>query len=99
MIFSPWVRDASRNPCARGGMHRAPVLGDLPPGRDPHLVMLADMFEEPNQAGDAPRPTDQAIMQGERHQFGAIGAFGVERVEAVDHILSEVVANGKAAVL
>ena len=60
-----------------------PVTGDVGAGRDPDPVMLLDVVQETLQAGETPRPADQAAMQADRHHLRRGLAFGVEHVEGI----------------
>lgn len=74
-------------------MRIAPVFGDLLARRHPNLVVPAHMFEEPDQTGDAARPANQPIMQRQRHQLRSRRTLGVQRVEAIAHVASKMIAG------
>ncbi len=79
-----------RDPLSRR-MLPPPMFGDVAPGAEPHLVMFARMFEELDQPHRLGRPADQPVVDRDAHQLRPLGAFLVEQVETVDHILGEFV--------
>ena len=75
------------------------MLRDLSPGADPHVVVLADVFEKANKTYGAARPPDQAVMEANAHKPRTNSPLVVQQIEAVDHIPREVVRRAKSTVL
>src|SRR5579863_5021555 len=80
-------------------MYPAPVLGDVAAGGDPHTVARRDVVEKADQPGDPARAPDQPVVHRQRHQPWPVGALGIERLEAIDHVAGEIVAGREPAVL
>src|SRR5258705_9272847 len=82
--------------CGEMGKIGMPVLGDLKARRHPYLFMAHDVIEKADQGSRAPRPTDHAAMQTNRHHPRQRFAFGIQNVEAVLEIAEELVAVAEA---
>ena len=80
-------------------MNPPPMFGDVAAGADPDAVAPGDVIEKPDEPGDPAGAPDQPVMQGQRHQLRVVGAFGVEGLEAIDHVAGEIVAGREAVIL
>ena len=67
-------------------MNLAPVVGDLLPGADPHLVVLLDIVEESLQRAETPRTPKQPAVHPHGHHLRRGFSLGVQYVKAVFQI-------------
>src|SRR5699024_1566822 len=84
---------------AVGGMHGAPMAGDLFTLADPDLVVGLDIIHESGQRGGTCRMTGQAAMQADRHHLRLGLAFFVQEVERVLHVSEILIAGIEALYL
>ena len=64
----------------------APVVGNLLPGADPHLVVLLDIVKETLQRAETARASQQPAVHSHGHHLRRGFTLGVEHVKAVFQI-------------
>lgn len=74
----------SKLPAIRMGF--APVVGDLLPGADPHLVVLLDIVKETLQRAETARTPKQSAVHPHGHHLRRGFTLGVQHVKAVFQI-------------
>lgn len=74
----------SKLPAIRMGF--APVVGNLLPGADPHLVVLLDIVKETLQRTETARTPKQPAVHPHGHHLRRGFSLGVQHVKAVFQI-------------
>src|SRR5580692_499367 len=80
-------------------MMRCPMSGDVGACCKPDAVVPAHVLKKADEPHSPARPAYEAVMQADAHQPWAFGSFGVEEVEAIDHIACEVFGCAPAIVV
>ena len=73
-----------------------PMLGNVAPGAEPDPVVPARIVEEPDQPDRAARPSNQPVVQRNAHDLRPFRSLLVEQVEAIGHVLRELVGGTEA---
>ena len=77
-------------------MDGAPVPGNLLTRAKPNPIAASGVVEEPDQTSSSSRPSDQTIMQSDRHELRLLRAFLIEKVGGNDQVPAEIFAGGKS---
>src|SRR5437867_12190581 len=73
-----------------------PVARNVDAPRDPHLVLLRSIPDEPLQRGEAAGPAGEPAVQPDRHHARRALAFLVQHVQRVLEVLEELLARIEA---
>ena len=66
------------------------MASDVDAGRDPRVAVVRNVPQYPLRRADPARPTDYAQVKPDRHHLGLVGAFAVQPIEGVDHVLRKI---------
>ena len=75
-----------------------PMFGDVAAGAKPDAIAPARMVEKLDQSDRLCRPPDQPIVHAQAHDLGALGTLFEEKVETIDHVLSEFVGRAEPCI-